>query len=258
MRLLSPYSDPAAFGRKAYDGVSAETLVKASTGFLEVKSDEGDPEGTIRGYGSIFDAVDSYGETTIKGCFKKSLVRWRKDKRPIPMLWNHSSQEPIGGWTEFGEDEKGLFLVGSLNLEVRRAVETYSLIKRKEIGGLSIGYYEIKADPYDWEGVVEGPRKLYELDLREVSPVTFPALREAQLDPVKAKRARGELLTIREYQSALREKFGWSRAFAEDVATLGYKTVLLREQGPDAKTDQSVVDEMRVMRSAPSLILPTL
>lgn len=259
MRLPSCSADPSRFGRKAYDGVQAETLVKASTGWIEVKSDANDPEGTIKGYGSVFGAVDSYGEATVAGCFKKSLKEWAKAKRPIPMLWNHNSQEPIGGWTEFSEDEKGLHLVGSLNLEVRRAVETYSLIKRKEIGGLSIGYFEIKADPYDWDGVQEGPRNLYELDLREVSPVTFPALREAQLDPVKAKRLRGELLTIREFQSALREKMGWSRAFAEDVATLGYKAVLLREQGPDAKPDQSIAQEVRSLRSAfTPLNLPTL
>lgn len=257
MRSFQNCPDPARYGRKAYDGVNAETLVKASTGFLEIKAEEGDPEGTIRGYGSIFGVVDSYGEQTVKGCFKKSLAAWRKSKRPIKMLWNHSSLEPIGGWYEFEEDDKGLALVGRLNLEVRRAQETYSLIKAREIDGLSIGYYEVKADPYDW-GSVE-PRNLYELDLREVSPVTFPALKEAQLDPVKAKRMRGELLTTREFESALREKFGWARAFAEDVATLGYKTVLLREQGPDANPEKAVAEEVRSMRAdlAP-FSLPTL
>lgn len=257
MRTSRPCIDPSRYGRKAYDGVGAETLVKASTGFLEIKADEGDPEGTIRGYGSIFGMVDSYGEETVKGCFKKSLAAWRKSKRPIKMLWNHSSLEPIGGWYEFEEDEKGLALVGRLNLEVRRAQETYALIKAREIDGLSIGYYEIKADPYDW-GSTE-PRKLYELDLREVSPVTFPALKEAQLDPVKAKRMRGELLTHREFEQALREKFGWARGFAEDVATLGYKAVLLREQGPDAIPDRAIAEEVRSLRSELGpLVLPTL
>ena len=256
MRTAFPCSDPARYGRKAYDGVVADTLVKASTGFLEVKADGSDPEGTVRGYGSIFGAVDSYGEMTMPGCFKKSLAQWRKSKRPIKMLWNHSSLEPIGGWYEFEEDDKGLALVGRLNLDVARARETYSLIKAREIDGLSIGYFEVKVDPYDYDS--DEPRKLYELDLREVSPVTFPALKEAQLDPIKAKRMRGELLSIREYETALREKFGWSRAFAEDVATLGYKSVLLREQGPDAVPDQAVVEEIKSLRSASKLILPTL
>ncbi len=256
MRTAFPCSDPTRYGRKAYDGVVADTLVKASTGFLEVKADGSDPEGTVRGYGSIFGAVDSYGEMTMPGCFKKSLAQWRKSKRPIKMLWNHSSLEPIGGWYEFEEDEKGLRLVGRLNLEVARARETYSLIKAREIDGLSIGYFEVKVDPYDYDS--DEPRKLYELDLREVSPVTFPALKEAQLDPIKAKRMRGELLSIREYETALREKFGWSRAFAEDVATLGYKSVLLREQGPDAVPDQAVAEEIKSLRAASRLILPTL
>jgi HK97 family phage prohead protease len=259
MRTFPGCSDPRRFGAKAYDGVGAETLVKASTGFLEVKAEEGAPDGTITGYGSIFDAVDSYGEATVKGCFKKSLAAWRKSKRPIKMLWNHSSLEPIGGWYDFEEDDVGLKLSGKLNLDVRRAQETWALIKAREIDGLSIGYFEVKADPYDWDGMAEGPRKLYELDLREVSPVTFPALKEAQLDPVKAKRLRGELLTVREFQTALREKMGWSRSFAEDVATLGYKAVLLREQGPDAIPDRAVLEQVREMRSAfEPLVLPTL
>lgn len=220
---------PAAFGRKD-DAAGTDLLVKASHGELLVKAD-GEP-GEITGYGSLWDKVDSYGEVVVEGAFTKSLKAWRRLKRPIPMLWQHQSDKPIGVWTDFEEDGKGLKLAGKLNLETQRGTEAWSDVKMQAVTGLSIGYYEIKADPYDYNN--SEPRKLIELDLREVSPVTFPALREAQIDAVKARLARGERLTVREFEGLLREKLRLSRSDAEEIAGLGYKAWLQRDVGPAA------------------------
>ena len=103
----------------------------------------------------------------------------------------------------------------------------------QSVTGLSIGYYEVKADPYDFNSLE--PRNLLELDLREVSPVTFPALKEAQIDAVKARLARGERLTVREFEGWLREKLRLSRSDSEEIATLGYKDWLQRDVGPVAE-----------------------
>lgn len=219
--------------RSKADGSQSDLSIKASHYELSIKAD-GDP-GEIQGYGSVWDKVDSYGEVVKAGAFKKSLAAWRKSKRPIPMLWQHRSDQPIGVWEDFEEDDKGLKLAGRLNLETQRGQEAWSDVKMKAVGGLSIGYYEIKADPYDF-GATE-PRKLIELDLREVSAVTFPALREAQIDTVKARLVRGERLTIREFEGLLREKLQLSRSDAEEIAALGYKAWLQREVGP-AATDR--------------------
>jgi Escherichia/Staphylococcus phage prohead protease len=222
-------AEPCRFGRKEAQP-STDLLVKASHFELEIKAD-GEP-GEIRGYGSVWDKIDSYGEVVVKGAFTKSLKAWAKSKRPIPMLWQHRSDVPIGVWDTAAEDDKGLALEGRLNLETQRGKEAWSDIKMQSVGGLSIGYYEVKADPWDF-GAVE-PRKLIELDLREVSPVTFPALKEAQIDAVKARLARGERLTIREFEGLLREKLRLSRSDAEEIAALGYKAWLQRDVGPAA------------------------
>lgn len=250
--LLTP--DPARFGAKR-DGGDTDLLVKAS--HLEIKT-VGE-NGAIEGYGSIWDAVDSYGETVVKGAFKESLREWKKRKRPIPMLWQHRSDQPVGGWTEFEEDATGLKLAGQLNLETQRGKEAYSDIKGLYVTGLSIGYYEIEADPYSYGRSPDEPRKLKKLDLREVSPVTFPALREAQIDAVKARIARGERLTIREFEGFLREKLRFSNSDAACIAERGYKDWLHRDGGgPEASTEDEIVDVLREIRSMPALVLPTL
>lgn len=244
---------PQLFGRKDDARPDTDLLVKASHGELSIKAD-GEP-GQIAGYGSVFNKVDSYGEMVVPGAFAKSLKAWRKIKRPIPMLWQHRSDQPIGVWDEFEEDSHGLKMEGRVNLETQRGKEAWSDIKMQAVTGLSIGFYEIKADPFDFGST--DPRKLLELDLRETSPVTFPALKEAQIDAVKARLARGERLTVREFEGWLREKLRLSRSDAEEVASLGYKAWLQREVGPGGEPD--LVDVLREVRSGVGpLVLPAL
>jgi HK97 family phage prohead protease len=154
------------------------------------------------------------------------------------MLWQHMPDQPIGVWDTFDEDDTGLKLAGRLNLETQRGKEAWSDVKMQSVTGLSIGYYEVKADPYNFQS--DEPRRLIELDLREVSPVTFPALREAQIDAVKARLARGERLTVREFEGLLREKLRVSRSEAEEIASLGYKAWLQRDVGQAAMDAEGV------------------
>lgn len=238
--LLTHLAAPDRYGAKAAPAAHApDTLTKASHAELEIKADG--EEGEIRGYGSVFDKVDSYGEVVVAGAFAKSLRRWKQ--KPIPMLWQHWSDQPIGVWDQYEEDRKGLKLAGRLNLETQRGREAWSDIKIGSVPGLSIGYFEIKADPISWES--SEPRKLLELDLREVSPVTFPALKEATIDAVKARTLRGERLTIREFESFLREKLNVSRSDAEDIAREGYKTWRQRDVGTGDENPLAVLREMR-------------
>jgi HK97 family phage prohead protease len=243
---------PQLFGRKDddFDQPTGDLLVKASHGELSVKA--GGEPGEISGYGSVFNKVDSYGETVVPGAFSKSLKAWSRLKRPIPMLWQHRSDQPIGVWDTFEEDAKGLKLDGRLNLETQRGQEAWSDVKMRAVTGLSIGFFEIKADPFDF-GSVE-PRKLLELDLREVSPVTFPALKEAQIDAVKARLARGERLKVREFEAMLRERLRLSRSDAEEIANFGYKAWVQREVGTGG--DPDLAEAMRELRSTPPLVLP--
>jgi len=143
-------------------------------------NDEDGSKGMFTGYASVFGAIDSYGDVVEKGAFKKSI----KERNPLPMLWSHMVDTPIGIIT-VKEDAAGLRAEGHLNLDVQKAVEIRSLMKQGAVTGLSIGYETLKSEP----GTVgkTNVRRLQELRLWEVSPVVFPACREAQIADVKSE-----------------------------------------------------------------------
>jgi len=133
--------------------------------------------GTFNGYASIFDMVDSYGEIVTRGAFKKTL----REKKQFPLLWSHNIDKPIGVISGV-EDEKGLSVVGQLNLDVQLAREIRSLMAQTAIKGLSIGFNVVK-ESIDKESNL---RQLKEIDLWEVSPCVFQACPEAEVEGIKS------------------------------------------------------------------------
>src|SRR5262245_43715332 len=99
----------------------------------------------------------------------------------IPMLFQHDPSEPVGIWLELREDHRGLFARGRLIPEVARGRELLSLLRAGAIDGLSIGFRTGKAriDPRT------GIRRLYAIDLWEISIVTFPMLTGARVQNMK-------------------------------------------------------------------------
>lgn len=147
---------------------------------LEVKAV--DDTGSFEGYGSVFGTLDSYRDVVEKGAFKKSLSAWKKKGRMPAMLWQHDSREPIGVFDEMREDNHGLFVKGRLFVdEIPRAKAAHKLLQENALGGMSIGYIT-RTDEYDR---TKNVRKLTELELLEVSLVTFPANTDAVVTSVK-------------------------------------------------------------------------
>jgi hypothetical protein len=98
---------------------------------FEVETDAED-DGTIRGYGSVFGNIDSYGGTVAKGAFKKTIADAKAGNAPWPvMLSLHNSHTPIGIWIGMDEDNHGLRLQGKLAINTRRGADAYALLKMK-------------------------------------------------------------------------------------------------------------------------------
>jgi HK97 family phage prohead protease len=171
-----------------------------------------DDEGTIEGYGSIFGNVDSYGDVVAKGAFTRTLEESKGSGRMPAMLWQHNPDEPIGVWTSMSEDAKGLYVKGKL-AETQRGREALALIKMGALSGLSIGYSTVAAD-YDTGKDI---RVLTDVDLWEVSPVTFPANDKARITAAKS----AEIKTRRDFEGFLRDA-GFSRAEAKRIASHGF------------------------------------
>lgn len=147
---------------------------------LEVKFAGGAPiltEGhVIEGYASLFGLTDQGGDAVMPGAFAASLSKLKAKGDKVRMLWQHDPTKPIGVWDEIREDEKGLWVKGRLLPEVSQAREAAALIQAGAIEGLSIGYRTVRA-----ERDQKGRRALTEVELWEVSLVTFPMLPEAKV-----------------------------------------------------------------------------
>ena len=149
--------------------------------FCQLGSDVTVTDGSIiSGYASLFGKSDQGGDTVETGAYATSLAKGRR----IKMLWQHDPAQPIGVWDEVREDARGLWVKGRLLTDVARGREAASLIGAGAIDGLSIGYRTVKACKND-----KGGRLLSELELWEVSLVTFPMLPDARVgakgdDPV--------------------------------------------------------------------------
>ncbi|MBS7803516.1 HK97 family phage prohead protease [Rhizobiales bacterium TNE-4] len=135
---------------------------------------------TIEGYASLFDRVDLGRDVVLPGAFTASLER--RGPRDVRMLWQHDAAEPVGLWTDMQEDRNGLRVRGVLLPEVKRARELAALIAHGAIDGLSIGFRAIRArrDP------TQRLRRIAEIDLWEISLVTFPLLPGARLNRFNA------------------------------------------------------------------------
>ena len=125
----------------------------------------------LSGYASVFEEVDGGGDVVAPGAYAVSLKRLAATGRRVKMLWQHDPAQPIGVWDEVSEDARGLKVSGRLLDAVEKGREAAALLAAGAIDGLSIGYRTVRAEK-DGKGL----RRLLEVDLWEVSLVTFPML----------------------------------------------------------------------------------
>ena len=138
-------------------------------------------------------------------------------------------------WEELKEDAKGLWGRGRLLMGVRQGQECHALMKAEALDGLSIGFRTIKfengrdSDPYD--------RKLLELDLWEVSPVTFPMHTGATVTAVKGMEDNFIVKTLVDA--------GLPDEFAADIAVHGVKRAKELLNAREGLYDPAVVSELK-------------
>ncbi|MGC1504858.1 MAG: HK97 family phage prohead protease [Sulfitobacter sp.] len=167
--------------------------------FQDVTKVEGGTE--VSGYASLFGAVDQGGDVVEVGAYGVSLKALSKAGRSIKMLWQHDPSQPIGVWDEVREDTKGLFVKGRILDSVEKGREAAALIAAGAIDGLSIGYRTVKATKN-----TKGQRLLSELELWEVSLVTFPMLPSARV------AAKGDFGAVDDILRDMAASFAGARA----------------------------------------------
>lgn len=136
-------------------------------------------DGTFEGLLATYGNVDLGGDVIEPGAFTKTL---NDSGHQRPMLWQHKEDEPIG-LLDLTDGPMGLSVKGTLNLDVARAREAYSNLKKRIVKGMSIGFTSIK------DSIEGGVRHLKEIRLYEGSVVTFPMNLLAVISSVKAARS---------------------------------------------------------------------
>lgn len=189
---------------------------------FEIKA-EPDANGTFEGYASVFDVVDNGLDIVAPGAFRRSLG---ESGRKVKMLWQHDPEQVIGVWDEIREDDRGLFVKGRLLKDVQKGREAMELLRAGAIDSMSIGYRTKEAER---QGA--GARRLIELDLFEVSLVTFPMLDAATVTDFKSINWTNK----RDIERGLRDVFGLSQSEAKAFIADGFN-------GLQAKRDVDTVE----------------
>lgn len=144
--------------------------IKASDIFSEQE------EGVFEAWANVKWHVDKVRDCTTEGCFK-----WNPERLP-KMLLQHDYKQVCGVWLELTETEYGLKVKGKLAMNTTIGRETYELLKMGALDSLSIGYRVIK-ERYDSRTNIN---YLEEIELHEISIVTFPCNDESIIESVKS------------------------------------------------------------------------
>jgi HK97 family phage prohead protease len=199
---------------------------------------EPDADGIFEGYASVFGVVDQGMDVVERGAFTKSLGSGRR----VKMLWQHDTTKVIGVWEEMREDERGLFVRGRLLKDVALGAEAMALMRAGAIDSMSIGY-RTKEAVAEAGGRV---RKLTEVDLFEVSLVTFPMLEEAMVTAVKNEDGRFDPKLM---ERALRDVCGLSISEAKAFMADGFKALRApRDVGASEADNEALAGLMNAIR----------
>ena len=211
------------------DSEDEETTKELLQVCSSIKAEEGE-EGTFFGYGSIFNNTDLGNDVVVNGAFTKSLAR--TGPKGVKLLYQHKSDMPIGVFEEIEEDGKGLKVKGRLALGTQAGREAYELLKMGALDGLSIGFrVSPKGQEYDGKSK---KRFIKEVDLMEISLVTFPMNPKARVRSVK-----GEEVSIREWENGMRDAFALSRSEAK-VAAKAVHEAFNQRDADESKSDVAV------------------
>jgi uncharacterized protein len=176
-------------------------------------------DNTFEAYASVFGNVDSYSDVCESGCFTKSI---KERTGQIKVLFNHNPQLPIGVPIEMHEDSKGLYVKAKIS-QTTTGKDVLTLMRDGVISEMSIGYSTIK-DEWDQKNQV---RRLKELKLYEVSPVTFPANEQARILNVKSMQSIDQLWNYLDVIYEMQKEVKAGRVLSE-------KNTILVKQAHDA------------------------
>ncbi|MFN3895697.1 MAG: HK97 family phage prohead protease [Acinetobacter sp.] len=138
-------------------------------------------DGEVVAYLTTFKNADQVGDIIETGALDKFVQAFDPETKKLPMLFNHNSSSIVGEWKTLEIDDYGVKGTGILYTETSLGKDIQSLLKRKAVAAVSIGF---KSN--DYETLKTGGRKFKSIDLVETSIVLNPANKSAVVLSVKS------------------------------------------------------------------------
>lgn len=143
---------------------------------VEIRADEeaGESvEGYVNEFGKLSEDLGGFREQTDPAVFDRSLK-----ENDVVALWQHDQRDPLGrmsnGLLELAADKRGLrFRIPAAAFSARQLEK----LKDGTVRNMSFGF-TTREDKWEKKNE-ENIRTLLDVDLMEVSPVTFPAYRDS-------------------------------------------------------------------------------
>jgi hypothetical protein len=196
-----------------------------------------DDDGSFEGYASVFNNKDLGNDVIKQGAFAKSIY----DKKPkqIKLLYQHKTDEPIGVIDSLEEDKRGLKIKGRLAMGTQKGKEVFELMKMGALDSMSIGY-RLAPEDYKYSDKLK-KRTITNLDLMEVSMVTFPMNPKAKVTKVKLAG-----MNVRELENYLCD-LGMTNSVAKQSASVLYKSfnVVENEQRDVVDSINRLIDKIK-------------
>ena len=161
--------------------------------------------GQIEGYASVFGSV---AETWIPTVFEPGT--WTKTLKEhfsrVRILWQHSTDDPIGLPLEMREDKKSLWVKGQLS-ETAKIADYRTLLRDGVVDSISVGFDPITHFLEERANVPGGIlRHITEAALWEWSVVTFPADSQAIISNVSSRAPQARrYYSIAEMEALVRQ-----------------------------------------------------
>jgi len=196
----------------------SEEILEVVNGILDLECDykelDTDDDGSFEGYASVFNNKDLGNDVIKQGSFSNTI----KSKKPkqIKLLYQHKTDEPIGVIDSLVEDTRGLKIKGRLAMGTQKGREVFELMKMGALDSMSIGY-RLSQDDYKYSDKLK-KRTISNLDLMEVSMVTFPMNPKAKVTKVKLAS-----MDVRELEKYLCD-IGMTNSVAEQSAGVLFKS----------------------------------
>lgn len=167
---------------------------------LKAGEDDGLEAGQFEAYASTFTRTpDSYGDVVAKGAFLDTIANWAKSGAVLPILYGHDLQDPfnnLGGADvskgALTEDDRGLKVKATLDLENPTAMQVYRMLKGRRINQMSFAFDVLESGDVEVpkaDGSTQHARELRKMNLHEISVVPFGANADTEVLAVKANVA---------------------------------------------------------------------